>query len=137
VLRVLGFDDDGEPAALAADATEKASASALVEMSRLLMQAHDAGAQRHAQAYEIAYANQTALLGVIASRLVGLETAWGKAMNALAVANADLAQVSAAEDGDPAGQAIGMLLARAFGTPPAPAGAPAAPPAKNGKKEAS
>lgn len=50
--------------------------SELAQLGRMLLDAYRAGADQHAKAYELAFAENTKLVGVLADRLGGLETAW-------------------------------------------------------------
>lgn len=114
-----GDDDDGESKAETQRRVELESADArLLEMSRLLAEAHDAGARRHAEAYALAFDKMTGLVEILATRLGGLENAWQSAMKANARAQADaIAAAAAAEaaahgDNDPASTAIATMLAQ-------------------------
>jgi hypothetical protein len=126
VLRAtqLGDDDDDEAAETPKVETE------LTTLARLLAEAHDAGARRHAEAYALAFRENTQLVQILASRLSGLENAWQKAMQQTAQAHADAVLASAQQQEDPAGAAIaGMMAQMAL----ASAAKPAPTPAPNGK----
>lgn len=114
VLRATSFekedrDDDDDDDAKQAPVTE------LTTMARLLAEAHDAGARRHAEAYALAFAENTKLVQILATRLSGLETAWQKAMQRTAEAQAEAMYVQAEQQAhaneDPAGSAIASMLA--------------------------
>lgn len=111
-----GSSDDAE------DKSEPAGASTeLTSLARIIAEAHDAGARRHAEAYTLAFTKQNELVMMLAQRLAGLETAWQKAMvqTAQAQANAMLAvseahaQAAEAQSTDPTDAAIGGLLMQA------------------------
>lgn len=106
----LESDADGEPV-VTAPAPGQHAASDIAIFARLISEAHDAGAKRHAQAYELAFARHTELVAILAQRLSGLETAWQKAMNQLAQAQAEAAMASATPPEDPAAGAIAAMLA--------------------------
>lgn len=118
--------------------------SDLVTISRMILEASDAGARRHAEAYQVAFQRMTDLVSVLAARLVGLESAWQKAMNATARAQADaiIAQATGDETEHGADDAIKAMLVSMLmggGMPQgfAPTAAPKKSPpngATNGKK---
>ena len=113
LLRAIDLEvaDDGLGASDGAQQRAQAH-SELAAIARMISDAHDAGAKRHAQAYEVAFARHTELVAILAQRLSGLETAWQRAMQQLAQAQADvaMAQASGQESGDPAGAAIAAML---------------------------
>lgn len=49
----------------------------LAELARLLVEAGDVGAQRQAEAYQLAFEQQSRLVQIIFERLAGLERVWG------------------------------------------------------------
>lgn len=131
---ILDRDDDAEEDD---DAEKDKGGTDLVQLARLIAEAHDAGARRHAEAYSLAFSENTKLVHILAQRLGGLETAWQKAMQQSAQANANAlalaAEAAAAQsDGDPAGQAIGAMLASALARPAAAARPTNGAPAKKG-----
>lgn len=107
----MGDGDDGAPDAAAA--TSK-SETEITVLARLIGEAHDAGARRHAEAYSLAFSENTKLVQILAARLGGLETAWQQAMMQTAQAHAD-ALYAQAQGGDAAGEAVGTMLATALG----------------------
>jgi len=111
-LRAMQLDrDDDDAAAAAAPKAE----TELTVLARLIGEAHDAGARRHAEAYALAFAENTKLVQILAARLGGLETAWQKAMQQTAQAQADALYAQATSNGeDPAGQAVGAMIATAL-----------------------
>ena len=117
ILRATTLEPDDEPQA--APAATHAGDGNLDRLARIIAEAHDAGARRHAQAYETAFARQLELLGVVAARLTSLETAYHRSVTQVAQLQLDAA---AASGGDDATQAITGMLAAAMGA------APAAPP---------
>ena len=124
-LRAMQFDRDEDDKDDKDDKDKgDAGKTELVLLARLLAEAHDAGARRHAEAYALAFAENTHLVQILAERLSGLESAWQKAMQetAKAQASAVLAQAQQS-DNDPAGAAIGAMLTTALarGAPPAQA----------------
>jgi len=129
VLRAHTFerDDDDDHDERAAAAEKR---SELVLLARLIAEAHDAGARRHAEAYALAFTENTRLVQVLSARLGGLESAWQKAMQQTAQANADAILANAQQSDDPAGNAIAgmmaqMALASAAQAKPKPNGKPA------------
>lgn len=130
VLRAMQFDrDDDRDEQPAAPKSE----TELTTLARLIAEAHDAGARRHAEAYALAFAENTKLVQILAARLGGLENAWQKAMQQTAQAQADALFAQAQQSNDPAGDAVGAMLATAL-TSGAMGGVPRAPaPTANGK----
>ncbi len=112
VLRAISLDDDADDAT---DGEPKPkSESELCTLARLLNAAHDAGATRHAAAYELAFTENTKLVGILAARLGGLEKAWQRAMQDLAQAQADAIIAESSQNGDdPAGSAIANMIGAA------------------------
>lgn len=90
----------------------------LADMPRVLSEAHDAGARRHAEAYSMAFRELTGLVTTLANRLGSLEVSWQKAMQTTARAQADAIQVAAeaaaAGGDDPAGAAVQAMLINAM-----------------------
>lgn len=104
--------DDAKPAAAAPE-------SELAMLARLIGEAHDAGARRHAEAYALAFAENTRLVQILANRLGSLETSWQKAMqhaaNAQAQAVIAVSEAQAAQSADPSDVAVHAMLAQAIG----------------------
>ena len=114
ILRATQLEsDDDAPAA--APASHHGDGQ-LDRLARIIAEAHDAGARRHAQAYETAFARQLELLGVVAARLTSLETAYHRSVTQVAQLQLDAAQ---AAGGDDATNAITGMLAAAMGAAPA------------------
>lgn len=113
ILRVTTLRDDDE---LEEERAKPQEESEVVQIARLLNEAHDAGARRHADAYKAAFEENTNLVRILAERLGGLEAAWQQAMQQSAQAQADaiLAAAKGSEDEDAAGAAIKSLLAGAL-----------------------
>jgi hypothetical protein len=129
MLRALMLDRDEDDQD---EKQEKGGGSDLVQLARLLAEAHDSGARRHAEAYALAFSENTKLVSILAARLGGLETAWQKAMQQSANAQAQALMTQAQLEGvaagdDPAGQAIGAMLASALANGAKANGAPKAP----------
>jgi hypothetical protein len=118
LLRVYRLDGDEDEDK---GAEEEKPKTELEAMARMLLEAHDAGAQRHAEAYALAFTKMVELVQILSTRLGGLETAWQRAMKETARAQADalLAAQEAQQNEDPAGQAIAMMAAAAMGGSPA------------------
>lgn len=119
VLRVLALGDDDDtstvaPAPIASH--HQQPLSDVVLLARLLAEASDAGARRHAEAYSLAFTKMAGLVETFASRLSLLENAWQKAMTTAARAQADaiLAQAQPDEAGDEAGAAIQAMMMAAI-----------------------
>ena len=117
VLRVC--DIEGAPAPAPAATQQGAS---LVELGRLLEHAADRSAERHSDAYRLAYEQQRLLVEVLSSRLQALEKAW----HGLLMAQAQAANGEA----DPNSGLVAALLAAVGGGMPAPSPSPS-----NGKAE--
>lgn len=104
--------DDAKPVAAAPE-------SELAMLARLIGEAHDAGARRHAEAYALAFAENTRLVQILANRLGSLETSWQKAMqhaaNAQAQAVIAVSEAQAAQSADPSDVAVHAMLAQAIG----------------------
>lgn len=119
VLRVC--DIEGAPPPNAAPSPQGPS---LVELGRLLEHAADRSAERHSDAYRLAYEQQRLLVEVLSSRLQALEKAW----HGLLMAQAQAVNGEA----DPNAGLVAALLAAVGGGMPAPT-----PPAagSNGKAD--
>ena len=115
VVRAVVLEEDTDAAPGRAPAP--ASGSELAVVARLLAEAHDAGARRHADAYSLAFSENTKLVQLLATRLSGLESAWQKAMAQLAQAQADAAQAAVADNSDAATTAITAMLGAAMQGP--------------------
>ncbi len=95
--------------------------SLLMLFSKLIAEAADKGAQRHAEAYSLAFDKQNELLTIVATRLVGMERAWQGALN-------KLGQAAQGDDGEGTIKEMlaAMLMKQGGGllppkkTPPAP-----------------
>lgn len=61
-------DDDDKP--------EKGPKSELAELGKLIADAYKSGAEQHAAAFQLAFAENTKLVALLAERLGGLERAW-------------------------------------------------------------
>jgi hypothetical protein len=107
----------------------------LVELARLLNEAHDAGAARAGAAYQANLSFQTQMTQVLTDRLTGLENAWQETLEERA---AELrSQMPEQESDDPAGKMIAHVVSMAAAkaerapapaaTPPTPAAARTAP----------
>lgn len=114
VLRAVALADDDVPSSTSSTSSTSANGSELAVVARLLADAHDAGARRHADAYQLAFSENTKLVQLLATRLSGLESAWQKAMAQLAQAQADAAQAAVADQGDAATSAITAMLGAAM-----------------------
>jgi len=112
-LRAMTMGDGDEAAT--DEATTPKSETEITVLARLIGEAHDAGARRHAEAYSLAFSENTKLVQILAARLGGLETAWQQAMMQTAQAHAD-ALYAQAQGGDAAGEAVGTMLATALGS---------------------
>lgn len=127
-LRAMTLDNDGSDEG-EGDDDVPTNGSDVVLLARLIGEAHDAGARRHAEAYAKSFDKLVELVNILANRLGGLETAWQKAMhqtaNAQANAIATAAAAEAAASTDPAGQAIAAMLAQGLMNGGAKNGGPA------------
>lgn len=115
VLRAVVLETDDAPSS-ATSSSPSSSGTELATIARIIADAHDAGARRHAEAYGLAFSENTKLVGLLAQRLAGLETAWQKAMAQVAQAQADAA--AAASSGDDATSAITAMLGGMMQAPP-------------------
>lgn len=131
VLRVLSLDGTEEEEKEEVRAKE----SEVVSLARIIAEAHDAGAQRHAEAYRMAFGEFSRLVQTLTDRLTSLETAWWKAMQTTARAQADaiMAQAHTSESSDPAGTAVVGMLTQAMMSKGSPV---KEPPEQNGAKGA-
>lgn len=130
-LRVWEEEGGGDDAGAAARG-KKGPESSLAELGRIIAEAADASAQRHADAYRLAYEQQALLVNVLSQRLQALERAWhrllmsetGRTETGEADPNADPSNLLNAQNV----QMVATLLAGAL-APPLP------PPTKsNGSK---
>lgn len=119
VLRVC--DLEGAPPPAPAQGPQGPS---LVELGRLLEHASDRSAERHADAYRLAYEQQRLLVEVLSSRLQALEKAW----HGLLMAQANAVQ----GESDPNAPLVTALLAAVGGGFPSPP-SPTPPTPSNGK----
>ena len=119
LLRAVDLAGDDDQAAQLVPAPTTERAGELASIARMISEAHDAGARRHAQAYELAFARHTELVAILAQRLSGLESAWQRAMQQMAQLQADaaLAQVQASEQSDPAAGAIAAMISAGLSAP--------------------
>lgn len=62
-------EDDDKPA-------EKGPKTELAELGKLIADAYRSGAEQHAAAFQMAFSENTKLVGLLAERLGGLERAW-------------------------------------------------------------
>ena len=95
VLRVCDLREDGEVdgGAVAAESAAKSERmTELAMVARLVLDATDRGAQRHAAAYETSSKHLVELVQILATRLGGLEAAWQDAMNQMIAAKAEAAE---------------------------------------------
>lgn len=106
-----GEREDGDD-----DAKTKGPKSELAELGALIAGAYKSGAEQHAAAFQLAFAENTKLVQVLAERLGGLEKAWQTTLEQRAE---ELAHVAAASsDGGesllsgPLGPLISGLLAK-------------------------
>lgn len=123
VIRVAHLNDDDDQGDAKAPLPSEGQ-SEQAQLAALILEATDRGAQRHADAYALAFGKMTDLVGILANRLQGLEVAWQKTLEARA---ADLA---AAAPADQAEAGIAGLLASVVASQ-------ASPPAPNGKRKES
>lgn len=79
VLRAFALDI--EPSAVPQVA--KTQSDQLVQLAKLLHDAHDAGAKRHEEAYARGFEQITVLVKVMSERLAGLEKAWHRLLMSL------------------------------------------------------
>jgi hypothetical protein len=103
VLRVTQLEPGG---ASDAPTEDPKNVSRDVELARIILEATDRGAMRHAEAYTLAFAENTKLVQILAERLGGLETAWQQSL-------IDKANAANAGDGtpdDPAEAAVLSML---------------------------
>lgn len=115
----IGEPDDAPPARPGAT-TANAAPSTPLELARIVLDATDAGARRHAAAYEATMRELVGLVRIIADqhaaaqrRLAALESAYHRMVRA--------APDAAAEDGAGLDALMGPLLAAAFSPPAEPA----------------
>jgi hypothetical protein len=117
-------------------ATAGKGGSEMVQLARLLLEASDAGARRHAQAYETSFSHLVRLVEVMSERLTAVEVAW---QQTLANQAELLANTTPGGEEELAAQAIsGMFSDAAKRAPAAKANGKAVPKkeAPEAKKEA-
>lgn len=145
VLRVTRLEYNGDGNAAGSDAAEDGkkaprgaiTSDVLIELARLLNEAHDAGAARAASAYQANLGFQTQMTQVLTDRLTGLENAWQETLEERA---AELrAEIPPEVSSDPAGSMLAHVVSMAAAkaeraqqaqpkpAAPAPAPKPAAP----------
>lgn len=115
-----------EAAAKRARDAEQDKQGQFVQIARLIQEANDAGAARHADAYSLAFDKMVGMVQILSDRMAGLESAWQGTLESRAV---ELQNATPeAEEVDPAGAAIGTLIqmaaardSRASTTPNTPA----------------
>ncbi len=85
VIRVCHLNDDGpadatglQDGAPVVPATEKEAE--LATIARIILEATDRGAERHAEAYRLAFEKHTELVSLLAHRLTAVESAWQKTL---------------------------------------------------------
>lgn len=83
VIRVAQLTQDTETEQ---EAEDRKKSSRDVDLAKIIMEAGDRGAARHADAYSIAFTKMTELVQVLADRMTGLEGAWQETLNQLAEA---------------------------------------------------
>lgn len=107
-----------------------------VELARIIMEAGDRGAARHAEAYAMSFGKMTELVQILADRMTGLENAWQDTLERRAD---ELNKAPQGDDDDAAGAMVGNLiqLAAARQNQPAAVGSAAAEVAKHAMKNAS
>jgi hypothetical protein len=129
--------DDAESASTDVDAKKSDADTELTVLARIISDAHDAGAARHADAYTLAFNKFAELVNILSVRLGGLENAWQKAMAQTAQAEAEkiVAQqlANAGEGADPVAPALLAMLAQAQAVNAAKANGAANGAAKKGK----
>jgi hypothetical protein len=133
VIRVTQLADPDSPADEAAAAKPK---SELAELGALIAGAYKSGAEQHAAAFQLAFAENTKLVQVLAERLGGLEKAWQTTLEQRA---AEYMQQGGGGDGidglmtGPMGPLLQALAMKTLGGAEKPA---AAAPHANGVKKA-
>ena len=132
-LRVLDLDGEGNEAAgkLAKLAAPAGGESQLAELGRIISEAADASALRHAEAYRLAYEQQALLVGVLSQRLQALERAWHRLLMSSEAPSPDADPNAADPTQAIQAQMVMQLLSGAL-SPPTPPMAPT-PPKPNGK----
>lgn len=104
VLRTTTIEIEASPEEV--QATKK-SESRDVELARIIMEAGDRGASRHAEAYAVAFAEMTGLVRIVSDRMAGLETAWQTTLENRA---AEMLRPTEGENGDEAGGLIAKVV---------------------------
>jgi hypothetical protein len=103
-LRATILDDDAPETA--SSAPSSGGASDLQTFAKLLSDAYLTGANATKASYELAFTENTKLVGLLASRLGALEVAWQKSMQSTASLQAALAQA-----GESGGESDGVFQA--------------------------
>lgn len=120
VMRVCELDS-GEVTATGKGPSKGDKSPDIVQLARLLHEAHDAGAARHEAAYRMGFDSLAALVNTLAERLAVMEMAWHKLL---------LAQQEAAGF-DPNAPLVQQVVAMALGGQPPKV----EPPKPNGKEK--
>jgi len=122
-LRV--FDTEGDEStpgrAIARTTAGGGGESSLAELGRILAEASDASAARHADAYRLAYEQQALLVSVLSQRLQALERAWHRLLMSETSPAADAAENGGPDVGGMQMQMVQALLAGALAPPTPPA----------------
>lgn len=112
VLRVWDPDDDTDAPGASRGGLRMGE---LAELGRIISEAADASALRHADAYKLAYEQQALLVRVLSERLQMLERAWHRLLVSQATVEQGDGEQQNALLADPNFQMVSSLLANAIG----------------------
>lgn len=105
VLRVTNLNPTGE-AETEKQSEARKDETQLVQIARLLNEAHEAGAKRHEAAYRIGYDKMSELVTAFSERATNLEAAWVAMLNQHAQTVVDHAEELAEKAGEGEGDGI-------------------------------
>lgn len=127
LLRVVNLETEESSSGGGAIGRGTSGLSEMAQLATIIAEASDRAAQRHADAYRLAFEENTKLVGLLAERLGSLESSWMRTLDQLAEAR----QQGQSDNGE-----IQALIATALaGQAAAAAAPPKAPiPIEKGKK---
>lgn len=127
LLRVVNLETE-ESTSGAAMGKPSGALSEMAQMAQIIAEAGDRAALRHADAYRLAFEENTKLVGLLADRLGSLETAWMRTLDQLAEARQSQQEQGSGE--------VQALIAAALAGQAQGAAAPPKPPIpiEKGKK---
>lgn len=86
LLRVVNLETEESSSGGPAIGRSASGLSEMAQMAQIIAEASDRAAQRHADAYRLAFEENTKLVGLLAERLGSLESSWMRTLDQLAEA---------------------------------------------------